>query len=201
MPQPPQVGLITRYVLENPYPLALVLLALAGGLAWTAVRNERRDRLRAGGALAILGVAVLLLGAVVVTSGEHARRITRALVEAAVAADVSAAMQLFADEATLSFGRATNPGYATDEIHWRLERLDDQWRIESNRITMLRSYSESSDAATVHLACLTMLTRGYGATPTQWVLRIQRQPGGGWKIAHVTWVSINRHPPSRDLDR
>ena len=39
MPQPPQVGLITRYVLENPYPLALVLLALAGGLAWTAVRN------------------------------------------------------------------------------------------------------------------------------------------------------------------
>ncbi|MCZ6543263.1 MAG: hypothetical protein O6768_06320, partial [Planctomycetota bacterium] len=147
MPQPPHVGLITRYVLENPYPLALVLLALAGGLAWTAVRSERRDRLRAGGALAILGVAVLLLGAVVVTSGEHARRITRALVEAAVAADVSAAMQLFADEATLSFGRATNPGHATDEIHWRLERLDDQWRIESNRITMLRSYSESSDAA------------------------------------------------------
>ncbi|MCZ6494503.1 MAG: hypothetical protein O6933_10545, partial [Planctomycetota bacterium] len=105
MPQPPQVGLITRYMLENPYPLALVLLALACGLAWTAVRNERRDRLRAGGAMAILGVAVLLLGAVVVTSGEHARRITRALVEAAVAADVSDAMQLFADQATMSFGR------------------------------------------------------------------------------------------------
>ena len=201
MPDPPHIGVFTHYVLENPYPLGLVLLALGGGLAWTGMRPERRQRLRAGGALAVIGAAALLIGWLVVTSGEQARRVTLALVDAAVDADVSAARALIAEDATLSFAAVTNPGYPADEINVRVERLGDKYLIESNHITMLRAYSESADRATVHLACRTTLQVGFGPAVTRWVLRIERQDDGAWKVVHITWMSIAGRPPSARMGR
>ncbi|MHC4416377.1 MAG: hypothetical protein ACYS0G_13960 [Planctomycetota bacterium] len=200
MPDPPRVGLLTRYLFENPYPLGVVLLAVAGGLAWSVLRWGRRERLRAAGGLAVLGVAALVTGTLVVTSGERARAVVGALVDAAVAGDVPVAFGHFAGDATLSFGLATNPGYPADEIHLRLQRLEDRYRIASNRITRLASYSRSSREATVHLACRTTLIGGYGPTLTQWVLEVERQPDGSWKVARVTWVSLNGRSPSPQRD-
>jgi ketosteroid isomerase-like protein len=199
MPQPPQVGLLTRYVLENPYPLGLLLLALAVGFAWTGLRSGHRQRLPIAGILAAVGVAVLLTGALVVTSGERARRVTLALVDAAVAADVSGAAAMFADDATLSLGSPANPAFPRDDIERRIENLDGKYRIEFNQVTMLQSYTEARDRATVHLGCRTTLRRGFGPTPTRWVLRIERQADGTWKVARVTWISIAGHSPASDL--
>jgi hypothetical protein len=199
MPQPPRVGLITRYVLENPYPLGLLLVALAAGFAWTALRSQRPQRLRTAGVLAALGAAVLLTGVLVVTAGEQARRVTMAVVEAAVAADVSGAAALFAEDARLSFGSPTNPGLLRRAIESRIDQLDGKYRIQANQVTMLRAYTETSDRATVHLACRTTLERGFGPAPTQWVLRVQRQDNGTWKIAHVTWISYAGRSPASDL--
>ena len=199
MPQPPRVGLLTRYVLENPYPLGLLLVALAAGFAWTALRSERPQRLRPAAILAGLGAAVLLTGALVVTAGERARRVTMAVVEAAVAADVSGAAALFAEDARLAFGSSTNPGLPRRDIEARIDQLDGKYRIQSNQVTMLRAYTETSDRATVHLACRTTLERGFGPAPTQWVLRVQRQDDGTWKIAHVTWISYAGRSPASDL--
>ena len=104
MPDPPPVGLFTRYVLENPYPLGFALLALAAVLGWTVLRGGRRERLVTAGILAVIGGGLLVVGAVVVTSGEHARRVVLDVVDAAVAGDVGTAGSLFADDATLALG-------------------------------------------------------------------------------------------------
>ncbi len=195
MPDPPQVGLLTRYVFENPYPLGVVLLVVGAAIALRALSAERADRLKLAGALAAVGAAVLAVGALVVTSGERARGVTLALVEAAVAGDVDAAAAHFADEAMLSFGLPTNPGYPADEIHRRLQGLANRNRIASNRITMLEAYSASGDEGIVHLACSTTLENGFGPVPTRWVLRIERQDDGTWQVSHVTWVSFAGRTP------
>lgn len=199
MPDPPHVGLVTRHVLENPYPLGLVLVALAAGFAWTAVRGERPRRLRPAGVLAALGAAALVTGAVVVTAGERATEVTRRLVEAAVAGDVKSAGALFADEAALAFGAPTNPARTRASIQDRVDNLDGKYRVAENRITKLRSYTESRRRATVHLACLTTLEGRFGPTPTQWVLRVECLDDGSWKITHVTWVSIAGQTPSSGM--
>jgi hypothetical protein len=199
MPEPPRVGLFTRYVLENPYPVGLLLVALAAGLAWTALRSGRPQRLRTAGMLAVVGAGALLVGALVVTAGERARRVTLAVIEAAVAADVTGAAALFAADARLSFGSPANPGLPRGDIEGRIDQLDGKYRIQANRVTMLRAYTETSDRATVHLACSTTLERGFGPAPTQWVLRVQRQDDGAWKIAHVTWISYAGRSPASDL--
>ena len=195
MPDPPSVGLVTRFLLENPYPVGLVLLAVAVGLLWTGLREGRRERMVVGLIGIVLAAAVLTIGAMVVTSGERARRVTIELVEAAVAADVIDVMSHFADEATFAFASPTNPGFPLDYIRQQAVRLEAQYHIESNSITQLKAYSTSSDSAIVHLGCSTIAEQGYGPTPTEWVLQMQRDDQGEFKIVHITWVSLAGNPP------
>ena len=197
MPDPPSVGLVTRFLLENPYPVGLVVLAVAGGLLWTGLREGRRDRLIVGLIGIVVAAAVLTIGGVVVTSGERARKVTIELVESAVAADIVDVMSHFADEAAFAFASPTNPGLPLDYIRRQAVRLEAQYRIESNRITKLKAYSTSSDSAIVHLGCSTIAAQGYGPTPTQWVLQMQRDDQGDFKIVHITWISLAGNPPPR----
>ena len=195
MPDPPSVGLLTRFIFENPYPLGLVLIAVAGGLMWTALREGRRERLTIGSIGIGLGAIVLTIGALVVTSGERARKVTIQLVDAAVEPDIVQAMSLFADEATIAFGLPTNPGFPHEYIYQEVSRLESQYRVESNSITKLKAYSVSKDSAIVHLGCRTTLQRGFAPPPSQWVLQLKRQDDGSFKIVHLTWVSMAGSPP------
>ena len=195
MPDPPSVGLVTRFLLENPYPVGLVVLAVAGGLLWTGLREGRRERLVIGLIGIAVAAAVLTIGAVVVTSGERARKVTIELVEAAVAANVVDVMSHFGDEATFAFASPTNPGFPLDYIRQQAVRLESQFSIESNRITQLKAYSVSKDSAIVHLGCSTTAAQGYGPTPTQWILQIERDDQGDYKIVHITWISLAGNPP------
>ncbi len=195
MPEPPDVGWLTRHLLENPYPASLATLAIAAGLAWIGLRDARSDRLVAAVILAALGGAAMLTGALVTTAGERARRVTQDLVAAAVDGDVGAAMRLLDDEAILAFGSPKNPGFGLDSIHDQLTRLTDRHPVESNRMTTLRAYTESPERAIVHLACITEVVRGYGPTASQWVLRIEPDDNGTWKVTHITCVSINGRTP------
>jgi hypothetical protein len=195
MPQPPDVGLFTRYVLENPYALGIGLLVVALIVGWLGLRDGRRDRMVAALVSLLLAAGVLIAGLTIVTSGEHGRRVTRSLVEAVTAKDLVAADNLIADDAQLQLGATTNISHDRDVIIDGLSRFADRYTIQDNRITMLDGYSESRQAATVHLACWTEAT-GYGFyTPSQWVLRIERQDDGVWKVARITCISINSEPP------
>ena len=188
-------------MLENPYPAGLLMLALAVGLAWTALRIDRRERLAGAGILAGLGAVVLLVGAVVVTPGEEARRVVLAVVKAAETADIAEAGAHFSDDATLAFGSPNNPGYPRDAIQKNLDRLGDRYRITSNQITSLKAFTESPREATVHLGLRTTVEVGFGPMPTWWVLRVEKEPDGTWKIIRAAWVSVAGQTPSARLGR
>lgn len=203
MPDPPPTSLLTRFVLENPYPLGVVLLCLAGGLIWRgASSGQRQERPLIGAVgLGLAGIAVLVLGRLTVTAGEQARAVTKALVEAATAGDLPAARAWVAPDARLTFGAATNPGYARAAIDRRLQRLEGRYLIADNDITMLKAYTTGPETALVHLACRTTLASGYGPSFTQWVLEVRRQPDGSFQVKHIRWVSFNGRSPVPDLGR
>ncbi len=200
MPDPPNVGWLTRWVLENPWPLGVLLLAVGMVIAIRSAPN-RRPRLLLAAALAAAGAAIVAAGAVVVTAGEQAEAVTRDVIDAVVAGDAAGASSHIAGDATIAFGSITNPGHPRDRIDRLLDRVEGEDRIDSNRITMLDAYTESARRATVHLACVTTATAGgigLGNVPTQWVLEIERQPDGSWKITRVTCISLagQRVPPT-----
>ena len=194
MPEPPPVGLLTRYVLENPFPVALPLIAVGATLAWSALRDARRTRFRIGIAAVVLGVVAIALGLAVTTAGEHGERAARGLVEAVVGNDLVGARAMMTDETTLSIGSPLNPGVGIDFIQDRLDQLHQRYRIEANTIRSLSGYGISADEAEIHLGCLT--DAGFGFTPSRWVLRARRQPDGTWKITRITCISINNQVPA-----
>ncbi len=193
---PVHVDLVTHYVLENPFPLGLLLLALGAGLARTGMRTGRRPRLVAAAIVAAVGAVVLLVGTTIDTAGEHARRVVLEAVDAAVAADVAGVRALLADDAVLSLASPNNPGYPRDAIDRRLAGLAGRYRIASNRITSLDAETVSRQRGEVNLACRTELELGFGPVPTSWVIEVDRRPDGSWKITRVTWLTLaTRTPP------
>ena len=193
MPNAPSTNLFTRFVLENPWPLGIVLLAIAVFIAWRGLREGMRNRVRIAVVLATLGGVVITAGSLVTTSGEHGKQVTRALVEAVVSEDLVGGLALFSDDAEMRAGSPQNPGVGIDVIQRQFSLLADRYTIESNSITRLRGYSISADEAEVRLACLTYVS----AIPntSQWILRVRRMPEGQWRITRLTCVAINDQTP------
>ncbi len=194
MPDPPAVGFVTRYVLENPWPLALGLLIVACAIGYTALVRGHLKRLPAAVLLAAAALAVAVAGLVIVTSGERAKLVTRQFVEAVAAEDVTAAGNLLAADATFAFDSPRNPGHDLTFIKNGLADLTDDFSIESNRITRLDAYSEDDAHGLAHLSCWT--EAGYGPVISRWVVRVARQSDGSWKVDRITCVSINNNSAS-----
>lgn len=198
MPEAPQSNLFTYYVLENPWPLGLALLAIAAILTWMGLREGLRGRTRTGLVFGVLGAAVIAAGLAVTTAGEQAKRLTRQLVDAAVAKDLVTGMTLFSDDATMNAGSPQNPGFDREFIKGRFAALAERHTIESNSISTLRYATISSDEAEARLGCLTTVAAFPYPNTSQWIIRVMRQPDGQWKITRLTCVAINDQTPPLD---
>lgn len=199
MPDPPSVGFFTRYVLENPYPLTIALAAIAVLFTFLALRDGRSSHWYVATGALIAGAGVFITSMTVTTPAEHGERVTREFVNAVVDNDMPTAIGYFSPEAAFTIGSPQNPGQSINFIRSRLEVLHRQYPIRSNRITSLRGYSDGASAAIVHLSCRTDVQGGYGATPSQWVLRVQRTDDGEWLITQLTAISIAARTPGNQL--
>ncbi len=199
MPDPPSVGFFTRFVLENPYPLMLALGAVALTFFVLAIRDGRPGHWYTAGVAVVIGFAVLATGLMVTTPAEHGEAVTREFVQAVVDHDVPTAMSYFSPNASFTIGSPNNPGQSVSFIQSRLIALEGRYPIQSNRITSLRGYTEGPNAAIVHLRCRTDVAGGYGLTPSEWVLRVQQDDNGDWKITQLTAISIASRTPSSQL--
>ena len=198
MPKAPQSSVLTTYVLENPWPLSLILLLFAAVIGWIGFREGMPRKITTAGILAALGAILLIIGSMVQTSGERAKSLVRQFVDAVVQGDIVAASGMISSQAILSAGSPSNPGLDADAITEGLSNFASRYTIESNDITMLRGFTEDSETATVHLGCYTVVD--YPAV-SKWVLRIRREDNGSWKIARITCISINDQTPSLDWMR
>lgn len=190
MPDPPQTSVFTRWILENPWPVAILLAALAIVMAWTALRDGRMARLKIAIAPAVASLLVMAAGIFITTAGERGEAVVEDFVEAVVNEDVLGAPAMLSDDATMALGKTTNPGFDAEYVKRQLDQLMVRYDITSNRITRLRGYGLSADRAEVHLGCRTEVNEGWGPTPSQWVIEVKRQDDGQWKISRVTNISV-----------
>lgn len=194
MPEPPDVSILTRFVLENPWPLGGGLLIVGLVIGYLALRDGRKDRMGVAATAFVLGGAVVAASFAVTTAGEHGKAITRSFVQAVADEDVTAATNLLADDARLQLGSTTNATLDLDTIIGRLSWLSGRVEIVNNDITMLKGFSETDDRAVVHLKCWTD-TDGCYNTPSEWVLIVERQPDDTWAISRITCISIAGDAP------
>jgi hypothetical protein len=192
---------ISRYLLENPWPLGCLLLATAAVMAWRSLTIGDRRFLIGAGAAAAAGGFVFLLATLVTTPAERAVDIVRSLVGYAERAQTVRMLDLFTPKALMHYARPENPGMNMDEIRAAISTLDGRYRIVSNRITQLDGNTESDEAATVTLTCYTELESGLGDTPTSWWFRIAKQYDGTWKIERMAFLRVAGRDASPGLWR
>jgi hypothetical protein len=193
LPQSPPM--LTRWLFENPWPLAIAL-ALVGAVLLVRWLGDRSRPLLAGGGVAIvLAVAALLVGGVVTTPGEHAEAVVRRLVGHAERAETDAAVALFAEGAVLNYGRRENPGTAIEDIRRALSALEGRHRIESNRVRRLAAVTLDEETGEVELSCSTTTSSSSQAVPTDWIVRVRRIDGE-WRIDRLTFERLFMNPPT-----
>jgi len=186
----PTTGLLTRFLLENPWPLCIMLLLAAIVLAKFALDRADQRMLLGSLGCVLASAAVFVTAWIVVTPGEHARRVVRTFVDAAEAGDMQGMQAVLAPDASLHIGALTAPGMDRSELDRALSMLEGRHRIESNTVTALRAGPLSADAAVAELSCFTTTSSSFGPVQSTWLFRVEQTPQGTWNIRRIAGVSM-----------
>jgi hypothetical protein len=199
MNEPPQDAILTRYFLENPWPVVIFLIMAAFGLllVWNN-RGEHRWGLISGACCLLAGL-VFLLASAVTTSGEHARNLVRGMVEDAETGNVEGILAVIAPNATLHLESLRQPGQPFEQLEGSIRSLEGSNRITDNTITTLRAWTLDSDNALVRLGCRTTTENSWRPVPTGWLFKVEATPGGGWVVKRIAFASLAGKPPTNVL--
>lgn len=196
-------SLLSRHVLESPWPAVLILAVAAAVVGWIALqRDDRRWLVGAAVGLA-LSIAVAVIGTITTTDREAAVAATRAFVQDAVEGRVDDLVARLHPDATLHVGVIEAPGFPREDLERALDQLDGAHRIKDNMITRLDAADDGFGMIWVELACLTSTASSYGTVPSRWIFEwIPPEPGRPWEVRSITAVSVaGRAPSGRDVLR
>lgn len=190
MPPEATTGFIEGWILDNPWPLTIMVMLAAITLIVAAFQRDDTRLLKI--ALGVGGVAlvVLAIGLLVETAGESARQRTRDFVQAAVDGRVDDMMDTLDRDATLHVARVQNPGYPRSTLENALDGLRARHRIEENAITVLDSAESPDGTVWVELACMTRTNSTGGWVPSRWILEWDRNQDDEWLIRSITAMKI-----------
>ncbi len=186
LPSPP---VFDRFVLENPWPLA-VLLALGAVGAFITLRHRppaRRAFLISGGLLAA-GAGVVLAGALVETPRERLRSATLALVSAAARADAEGTGELLAPDAVL-YPPGGGSALDRDRVMARVrEDLGGRWRLREWAVLETQSAASGDSGRTQVKVRVTPESVGF--PNISWWRIGWRRDGAGWRVISIEPVSV-----------
>lgn len=188
------------WLFENPWPMAVILAIVGSAVAWRGLTGGHRMLFLGGIVGIVLAVGAVLLGRAVVTPGERAAEVARALVAHAEAAQTAEALALFTPDAVLNYGKRENPGVSIDDIRSALRSLEGRYRIDSNRIRRLEIRTLDDATGEVELSCTTSLARLETGVPTDWILRV-RKSGDRWLIDRITFETLYGKAPTPGIWR
>lgn len=195
MPEPPEISIVTVHLFETLW-LSIGLIVLGAGIGILAWNRGQIRTVAVAMVIGLLGIAAFLAERLVVTPGERAHELTRELVDAAEQGHVQRAGNLFSQSALMAVGSPNNPGVSISIIKQRLELLRGRYTITSNAVTGLESYTQSDDTGVSHLHVITAFDATYGGpVRSSWVIRVEPDGAGKWKIAHVTAVEVEGETP------
>ena len=194
-------GLLTRYVLENPWPLVIILLIGAVISAWLAIQRDNTKMLGIPLAFGAVAGLVLLIASLATTPAEQAKAATRDFVRAAEEGRSDDMISMLRENATLHIGRTENAGQPLEELERELRMLDGVHRIVSNRITRLEAETVEPDTVVVELGCYTETKSSFSTVPSAWLIEWRRESDGTWMVRRITAAKIAGRVPTGSVLR
>lgn len=191
--------MLTRYLLEDPWPAVVVLGCVAFALLVTGMRRNRGAWHVAAGVAALAAGGVYVLAATVQTDRERVEQRTRELVAATAPLDAPTLRQLIDDQATVTLpgGEPLRlAGVLSDELISAVDRF----AVESQSIRGLHVEAPQPGAATARLDVRTVLGGDvHYPVRTEWLITWRRGDDGRWRVAAVQWLEFQNRPPTQQL--
>ena len=187
LPDPP---LVAHLLLENPWPLALTLLALAAVFLIRAHRAQARGPVVGAVLCAGLAIGAWGLAAGVTTQREHLVAQTRELVDSTLPLDTTVFSSLFAPDATLR-GPAGERWLSVEQMV--AELAGSKHRLRSHRVREVQAWVQRPGRALTKLRISTVVgsTRADDrAVPTEWLITWEPEDSGSWRIERIQWVKL-----------
>jgi hypothetical protein len=178
-------------LLEQPWPLAVLLLVVGVVLRSVGRRTGRRGLRRAALVSVLLAAGVVALAYFVETGREAVRRHTLGLVDAVEPLDADRVSALLADDV-----RVTGPRgrvlVDSGDVRRRLQSANRRYSVASHRVRDLDVWA-AGDEGRAMLALYSQINE----TPalTRWGLWWEKQDGA-WRVTEIRWLSYQgREPP------
>jgi len=191
---------------ERPFVPVLLLGLAAAALGWMAVARDDRRFLTAAAVAGGMAVLLATTAWLVATPGERAEALVDRFVEAAERADFDGPDGMFtllADDASLHFGKETNPGLAIDRLESALSTLGRRHRIRENTVLSRSGETVDGGRGRVALFCRTITESSLGGPVlTRWVFVAAPDPGDGeMRIRQVVFETIGNRPADASVLR
>lgn len=197
----PQSSLLSRYLLENPWPLGVGLALIGVVCIYLALTRDDRRLLQKGAITFAVGGLILAIGSFVQTNAESAAHATRQFVNSAAEGRIDDMIDMLDSNATLHIGRPENTGRPFDELAEELRMLEGPHRIVTNRISSLTFGSDTADTAVTRFSCVTETESSYGPVPSRWMIEWRKDELGRWAVRRITALKIAGRIPTGSVLR
>ena len=177
-----------RFILEHPWVTFLSIGVVAVGLLWSGLRDGKKLFSRSGVIIFFFATLAWVVGTMIETPTEHAKRLIDSLVRAVEQKDIPAIATILTKNVILvdTWKDFTNQGIQT--VQKSVEELHSRHSFSFN--TMLRFQSvERPDDVLVEISLLSRVS-GIGTVPSRWRILVKPNESGVWKIYSIDAIEI-----------
>mgnify|MGYP002847896175 CR=1 FL=1 len=177
-----------RFILEHPWISSLSIGVVAIGFLWTGLRDGKKLYCRTGAVLFCMAVLAWVVGSMIETPTEHAKRLIDALVQAVEKKNIPAIATLLTEDVILVDTWKDFPNKGIQTVQESVAELHLRHTFSFN--TMLRFQAvERPDDVLVELSLLSRVS-GIGTVPSRWRIRVKPNELGDWKIYSIDAIEI-----------
>ena len=179
--------LIQNLLLEDPWPLGLMLIVIACVLLFLSSQRGDKKLLRLAGLAALLAIALFVISSMIETTREHIISQTEKLIAHTAPLDVAAFKALVSPRVIVTVGDDSSaPTLTGEEVFTRLEKSVQSYPIKEQSIIEIDAELRPGDFA---ICQFDVRSDGHGGrVMTRWLLTWQQQPTGDWLVTQVQWL-------------
>ena len=177
-----------RFILEHPWLASLMITAVSFALIWTGLRDGKLRRVKVGIVVLLVAVTACVLGIVVDTPTELAKRAVYSFVKAVEEENISLVSTVLYRDVNMvdQWKEISEAGIAG--VIASIHKLHMKHTLRYNTILRFQPI-ERDDDVLVELSLLSRVS-GIGTVPSRWRLLIMPDEQGVWKIYSIDAVEI-----------
>ena len=172
-----------RFILEHPWISSISIAAIALGLLWIGLRDGKKIYSRVGVLLFCVAVTAWILGRLIDTPTEHAKRLIYSFVLAVETEDIPATSAVLSQDVIMVDTWKDYPNQGIEGVQLSIIELHERHSFSFNTVLRFQPVEREEDVL-VEISLLSRVS-GIGTVPSRWRILVQPNEAGVWKIYSI----------------